>query len=175
MEALKRLSLAVAMLALAGVGCGDDDDDGVVDSGIDGGTDSGAMDAHVPDSAKPDSSTPDSSVPTFSCKGGTPPTASMCGGLHCEQTPAQFKMTVKTGAACATDLEQNGVCQLSGIVVAQDCTVQAFLAGNTTPMALTAATKTCAMGKQPTMGYSDACLNCFVAGGVCAAAHCAAQ
>jgi hypothetical protein len=161
MEALKRVSLALSVLAFGGVGCGDDD----------GGSDkpSGTLDASLDAKAPTDSSTkPGFDAAGFECRSNTPPTATMCGGSHCLQTFDQLKANISSTAVCKTDLELQQFCQLSSVVKVQNCIVAAVTNGATD---FAGATKTCAQPQLP--DYSEACLDCFVASAVCAAQHCA--
>lgn len=159
MEALKRLTLGFAVAALGVVGCGDDDD-----------TPSTVLDASL-DSAIHDASSDASGdagdAASFACSSGTLPTATMCGGSHCLQTPAQLQASVMSGAACSKPEEISQFCQLTSVSKVQQC-----ILANYTQADVATATKTCATPMLP--DYTSACLDCFVQSAVCAAQKCLA-
>ncbi len=163
MEALKRLSLAFAALALGAVGCGDDD----------GGGDTtkldGSIDGAVTDASHSDGSAADASA--FQCASYTRPTANTCGGSHCLQTPAELKASVSSSAVCKTDGELDQFCQLSSVDKVTTCVSTAFTSGKTGED-LKTATRTCAAAELP--AYSTGCLDCFIDSAICAANNCIA-
>jgi hypothetical protein len=161
MKALKRLTLALGALALAGVGCGDDDGgDGNTNPNLDASTDSATLDSTVRSDASGDAS-------TFACKANTPATATMCGGSHCLQTPAQLKASVMSGAACSKTEELDQFCSLQSIGAVQMCIIQNY---QKPEAERAAAVKACATPMLP--AYTSGCLDCFVQSAVCAAKEC---
>jgi hypothetical protein len=156
MEALKRLSLAFAVVALGGIGCGDDDDT----------KPSGTLDASL-DSMVP--STDGGGDAGLACTSYTPVSGNMCGGSHCLETLAELTSEKSSTAACSKPEELSQFCQLTSVQAVSACVVPAALSGATGD-ALTAAVTMCAMPKLP--DYSAGCLDCFVKSATCAAANC---
>lgn len=160
MEALKRLTLGLTALALAGVGCGDDDGDDGPNTNLDASIKDSAIDSTVTSDASGDAS-------TFACKSSTPATATMCGGSHCLQTPAQLKASVTSGAVCSKTEELDQFCSLQSVGIVQTCILQNL--GK--PVAeRAAAVKSCATPMLPQ--YTSGCLDCFVTSATCAAEKC---
>ena len=171
MEALKRLTLALAV-ALAGAACGDDDGAGGGNENLDGGgvkTDAGKPDAGgglVLDGA------------TLPCNAGTRPTADKCGGSHCTQSEADLRASAVAGATCGGEVEVKSFCALHAVESVGTCSSTAFLSEGIDPAsqadAFKASVKTCAAAKEPAT-FSSTCLDCFVASGHCAATMCLAE
>jgi hypothetical protein len=161
MEAFRRLTLALAAVALAGLGCGDDDGDDNPNPRLDASVDS-SIDSMVP----PGNDAGDAG--SFACTTSSAPTATMCGGSHCLQTPAQLRSSITSGAACSKPEELDQFCQLSSVTKVQGCILQNLGATDRS-----AAVKTCAAPMLP--DYTSSCLDCFVASAVCAAEKCLQQ
>jgi hypothetical protein len=161
MVALKRTLFALALVVF---GCGDDDDGKTSGTRLDGGVDSGLMsdgsiattDATTP--VAPDASTP--GTPT-TCAATTAATATMCGGLHCGETPAELKAG-RTAGACTTDAESESLCSLKAVNEVRACATMHLID--------TAGRNACAMTKLPEL--SSGCLDCFLAGAQCAQDKC---
>ncbi|HEX5659925.1 MAG TPA: hypothetical protein VFX59_22170 [Polyangiales bacterium] len=161
MEAFKRLTLALAAVALAGVGCGDDDGDDKVSQNLDASTNDAALDSAI----KSDSSV---DAAAFACTSYTPATATMCGGSHCLQTPAQLKTEITASSVCKTDAELDKFCSLEAVNKVSACILKSVGATDRK-----AATKACATMDLP--DFTSGCLDCFVESAECAAVNCIAK
>lgn len=158
MEALKRLSLAFAVVALGGIGCGDDDGEGKPTGNLDAST----LDSTVP-------STDGGDAATFACTSYQVPTASMCGGSHCLETLAELTSEKAVAAVCSKPEELSQFCQLTSVQTVSGCVLPAALSGATGDALATMVTQ-CAAPKLP--DYTAGCLDCFVKSATCAAAMC---
>jgi hypothetical protein len=107
MDALKRLSLALAV-ALVGSACGGDDDGKTTPptGNIDAGVDSGVT---VKDSGTDAGKRP--------CTSYTPVMDGKCGGSHCTQTEAEVKASAVANATCGGDVEIKSFCSLQVVDV----------------------------------------------------------
>jgi hypothetical protein len=171
MEALKRLSVALAMAVVGGVfgACGDDADKpaGPIDAGLDSGVviKDGGSDAAVV--ARP-------------CTSYTPVANGKCGGSHCTQTESELKATAIANATCGGDVEIKSFCSLEAVNVVAQCTLSSIGSIQDQP-AFTSAITSCATTptaqntKVVPAGFSSTCLSCFVESAKCAAAKCLAQ
>jgi hypothetical protein len=125
------------------------------DGVLDGGLDAGGIDAST-----------GAGDGAIACTSWVEPTATTCGGSHCQQTPAQLRTDTPASAACGSDQEVAAFCSLEAVDVVGGCVVEA--AG------MAAGTKTCAMAKLGAK-LSSSCLDCYVASAQCAATNCLAQ
>ena len=143
----RRLAFMVGVLA---IGCAEEraSNDGV----LDGGLDAGLMDAST-----------GGGDAALACTSWVEPTATMCGGSHCQQTPAQLRTDTPASATCGSDQEVAAFCSLEAVNVVGACVVEAG--------GMAAGTKTCASTKLGAK-MSSPCLDCFVASAQCAVANC---
>lgn len=171
MKALNRLTLVLAV-ALTGAGCGDDDSTPNPPA-------TGLMDGGLVDAGHADASAPTIDGGALPCGSATQATATMCGGDHCLETPAQLKAEVKPTTTCKADAELDsfcsgpapkgvvnlvGQCALSNLAKFNPSDNTAFKAG------ITDCTK-----PQLDPTFTSACLACFVDSAACAASNCLAQ
>jgi hypothetical protein len=172
MEALKRLTLALAV-TLAAVACGDDDGDETPGTGgnMDGGIktpDSGVDGA----AAKPTGYMLPDGGP-LPCNAATLPANGKCGGSSCELTEAQLTATVKAGSKCGAANEVAAFCSLSAVNTVTQCSFNSI--GSVTMLdKFEMETRTCSSNtlKMTDPNFSDDCLDCFVASSRCTAEKC---
>lgn len=161
MNALKRLSLAVALM---GTACGDDD--GKSTSKLDAGVDASVVisDGGADAAARP-------------CTSYTPVANGKCGGSHCTQTESELKATAIANATCGGDVEIKSFCSLEAVNVVAQCT-RSSLGSIGDDVTFTNAISSCAStpsAQNPTVvptGFSSTCLSCFVESAKCAAKNC---
>ena len=92
MQALGRTRALGAMLGVIAMGCGADeggsnDAPPIFESGIDGGL---------------DGATGSGDAAAYTCTSYTAPTATTCGGSHCEQAPEKLRTDTPTSATCGS-------------------------------------------------------------------------
>ncbi|MEY4515475.1 MAG: hypothetical protein RLZZ450_7597 [Pseudomonadota bacterium] len=164
MDALKTVSLALAV-AIVGTACGDDDKPTTkIDAGVDasvvisdggGGTDAA----------------------TRPCTSYTPVADGRCGGSHCTQTESDVKASAIANATCGGDVEIKSFCSLEAVNVVAQCTRNSLssLGDDVTFSNAITACATTPSAQNPKVvpaGFSSTCLSCFVDSAKCAAKEC---
>ncbi|MET0343163.1 MAG: hypothetical protein ABW252_19295 [Polyangiales bacterium] len=151
MNAVKQtLALALGVLAACG-GSDNGNNDGDIDAG------------HL----LLDASLGSGDAAAFACTSYTAPKLpALCGGSHCEQSPAKLRADTPTTAVCGSDTEVTSFCTLDSVNAVGNCAVMAALGQ-------VASTKECA--KPMLQGVRDACLDCYVASSECAKEKCFLQ
>lgn len=167
MIVLNRTSLALALALCAfAPGC---DEDGRTPLPQEAGTPAAEAGTPSPEAGvlTPDASTDagpreGGTAAPYTCNSFTPPTATLCGGSHCQETQAELKAGLSPSGACKTDMEVSTFCNLKAVNEVRTCAVSNF--GNTM------AGQTCARQKLPEV--SPACLQCYLDSAECAGNKC---
>jgi hypothetical protein len=170
MEALKRLTLALAVgvVGFVASACGDDGDKST------GAPPAGSLDSGM---SFKDGGGSDAAVMTRPCTSYTPVMNGKCGGSHCTQTETELKAAAIANATCGGDVEIKSFCALEVVNVVSQCT-QASVASLGNDVAFTSAITSCSTtptAQNPKVvpaGFSSTCLSCFVESAKCAASNC---